>query len=775
MAEAHQAVAFSFAISHEGVHINYDTEVLNIVWLSGVRSYKKRFFGFLNNFKNGVFPSSIEFFLTIVLLVSTLHLIFGIDTSLGIVHFLENYLVSPLSFHLSRRHPNGVEFLSILLWGVILFVMKALTMRYFLKILLMYKGWMYQNRRKASLITKIWYPLMKLFMMKKPQLYSYQASLPGLPVPSIHDTVRRYLRSIKPICKTDEEYESIVRLANEFENGIAKKLQRYLVLKSWWATNYVSDWWEEFVYLRGRQPLMINSNFYGIDILKVESTTRPASRAANLTYASLLFRRAIDRQDLKPGIIQGLVPLCSWQYERVFNTTRIPSIETDKPFHLADSQHVVVISKGKYYKLEIYYKGKLLSPRQLEQSYEKIVKDEAPCLESEQLLGSLTASERAKWAKVRMEYFGKGINRQSLDAIERAAFVVVLEDEPFEYDEKDPTKLDRYGQAMLHGKGCDRWYDKSFNLIIGSNGRAGFNAEHSMFDAPVIGMLWEFILATEHQQLKYNPDGTCAYGELNGTLPAPARLRWDFSSELQHIISDCYKSAQLLVEDVDLKLVGFNTYGKGFMKKCKVSPDAYLQLALQLAYFRDSNKTFCLTYEASMTRLYREGRTETVRPVTIESAKWVRAFEESDISNADKIALFRAACDQHQKGYQDAMCGKGIDRHLFCLYVVSKYLELESPFLKTVLSEPWKLSTSQTPMGQSGLIDLREHPEFISAGGGFGPVADDGYGVSYIIAGEDYVFFHISSKRSSKATDSAGFGRQISRALIDIRSMFEKN
>lgn len=47
MAEAHQAVAFSFAITHEGVHINYDTEVLNIVWLSGVRSYKKRFFGFL--------------------------------------------------------------------------------------------------------------------------------------------------------------------------------------------------------------------------------------------------------------------------------------------------------------------------------------------------------------------------------------------------------------------------------------------------------------------------------------------------------------------------------------------------------------------------------------------------------------------------------------------------------------------------------------------------------------------------------------------------------
>jgi len=30
------------------------------------------------------------------------------------------------------------------------------------------------------------------------------------------------------------------------------------------------------------------------------------------------------------------------------------------------------------------------------------------------------------------------------------------------------------------------------------------------------------------------------------------------------------------------------------------------------------------------------------------------------------------------------MTGAGIDRHLFCLYVVSKYLGVESPFLKEV-------------------------------------------------------------------------------------------
>ena len=30
------------------------------------------------------------------------------------------------------------------------------------------------------------------------------------------------------------------KLVEEFKNGIGPKLQRYLILKSWWATNYVS-------------------------------------------------------------------------------------------------------------------------------------------------------------------------------------------------------------------------------------------------------------------------------------------------------------------------------------------------------------------------------------------------------------------------------------------------------------------------------------------------------------------------------------------------------
>ena len=53
----------------------------------------------------------------------------------------------------------------------------------------------------------------------------------------------------------------------------------------------------------------------------------------------------------------------------------------------------------------------------------------------------------------------------------------------------------------------------------------------------------------------------------------------------------------------------------------------------------------------------------------------------------DKIKLLQKACLRHQKGYQEAMTGKGIDRHLFALYVVSKYLDVESEYLKVCFSK----------------------------------------------------------------------------------------
>lgn len=78
-------------------------------------------------------------------------------------------------------------------------------------------------------------------------------------------------------------------------------------------------------------------------------------------------------------MLDSLIPLDSWQYQRTFDTTRVPGIETDrvrlfvvfrllglfivfwflKVYHFDNSTHIVALHKGRYYKVPTHGKGHL--------------------------------------------------------------------------------------------------------------------------------------------------------------------------------------------------------------------------------------------------------------------------------------------------------------------------------------------------------------------------------------------------------------------------------
>uniref|UniRef100_A0A674P478 carnitine O-palmitoyltransferase n=1 Tax=Takifugu rubripes TaxID=31033 RepID=A0A674P478_TAKRU len=753
MAEAHQAVAFQFTVSPDGIDLQLCHEALRQIYLSGLHSWKKRFIRFKNGVMTGVYPGSPGGFMIVVGSYMSYNKYNQLDPSMGFV--VNRYLSTD-----TQRIVGGV------LVGTGLWVTIIMIMRNVLKSLLSWHGWMYERHGSISWTSRL---LVKVFSGRKPMLYSFQNSLPRLPVPAVSDTCRRYLESVHPLMD-EERFERMTALAKDFEKNLGPRLQWYLKLKSWWASNYVSDWWEEYIYLRGRSPIMVNSNYYAMDFLYVFPTSIQAARAGNAIHAIMLYRRKLDRAQIKPiYLLANKVPLCSAQWERMFNTTRVPGVETDTLQHTIETKHIVVYHKGRFFKVWVFYDGRLLLPREIEQQMERILADQSEPLPGEERLAALTAGDRTPWANARDTYFSRGKNKQSLDAIEKAAFFVTLDDTEQCYDTNNPvTSLDSYAKSLLHGKCYDRWFDKSFNLIVFKNGTMGLNAEHSWADAPIVGHLWEHVLSMDPNNLGYTEEGHCR-GVPHPNLPGPQKLQWDIP-EL-HFIQNSLTVAQNLADDVDSHIIPFSEFGKGKIKKCRTSPDAFIQIALQLAHYRDKGK-FCLTYEASMTRLFREGRTETVRSCTMESCAFVRSMIR-DETTEERLRLLKKAAEKHQNMYRLAMTGEGIDRHLFCLYVVSKYLGEESAFLKEVLSEPWRLSTSQTPVQQVELFDLVKHPEYVSSGGGFGPVADDGYGVSYIIVGENLINFHISSKRSSPETDSHRFGTNIKRAMVDMLNLFQ--
>ncbi|KAJ7313745.1 hypothetical protein JRQ81_005404 [Phrynocephalus forsythii] len=765
MAEAHQAVAFQFTVSPEGIDFQLSHVAFKEIYLSGLRSWKKKFNQLRNGFVTGVYPASPSswlFMVTAILVTQYSRL----DPSMGMIEKIKEHL--PVSDYLSDQ---GMNVLSAATFSTGLWLALIMTMRSILKMLLCYHGWMYEEHGKMSNTTKIWLALVKIFAGRKPMLYSYQASLPRLPVPTLKDTVQRYLESIRPLT-TDEEFQRKTGLARDFEQTLGPRLQWYLRVKSWLATNYVSDWWEEYVYLRGRGPLMVNSNYYIMDYLYVTPTPIQAARAGNLVYAMMLYRRKLTQEEIKPMMIHGCLPMCSAQYERMFNTTRVPGLEGDTIKHLRDSKHIAVYHAGRFFRVSLYYNGRLLRPRELQAQFQSILGDPTPPLPGEEKLPALTAADRDPWARARSTYFRSGMNEQSLSLIESAAFFVTLDTSEQGLKMPNPGhSLDAYAKSLLHGRCCDRWFDKSFTLVVYRNGKSGINAEHSWADAPIVGHLWEYAIATDAFLLGYDANGNCK-GDADPNIPPPQKLQWEIPQECEQVILQSFIVAQALSRDVEFHIFTFKDFGKGLIKKCRTSPDSFIQLALQLAHFRDKN-SFCLTYEASMTRLFREGRTETVRSCTIESCNFVKAMMDPTQDDSARLRLFRVAAEKHQKLYRQAMTGAGIDRHLFCLYVVSKYLGLDSPFLREVLSEPWRLSTSQTPVQQLELFDLENHPDYISCGGGFGPVDDNGYGVSYIILGEELINFHVSCKVSSQETDAHRFGLNIRKAMTDILTLFQ--
>uniref|UniRef100_A0A8D1TRY8 carnitine O-palmitoyltransferase n=1 Tax=Sus scrofa TaxID=9823 RepID=A0A8D1TRY8_PIG len=762
MAEAHQAVAFQFTVTPDGIDLRMSHEALRQIYLSGLHSWKKKFIRFKNGIITGVFPASPSSWLIVVVgVMSTMYA--KIDPSLGVIAKINRTLDA--TGYLSSRTQNVV---SGVLFGTGLWVALIVTMRYSLKVLLSYHGWMFAEHSKMSRATKIWMMMVRVFSGRKTMLYSFQTSLPRLPVPAVQDTVSRYLESVKPLMK-EAEFKRMTALAQDFAVSLGPRLQWYLKLKSWWATNYVSDWWEEYIYLRGRGPLMVNSNYYAMVSPAAPRPAVASSRPCGLPGDPL--PRGLLCPSQSPILLGSTVPLCSAQWERMFNTSRIPGEETDTIQHLQDSKHIVVFHRGRYFKVWLYYDGRLLKPREIEQQMQRILDDPSEPQPGEAKLAALTAGDRVPWAKCRQAYFGHGKNKQSLDAVEKAAFFVTLDETEQGYRKEDPDRsMDGYAKSLLHGQCFDRWFDKSFTFIVFKNGKMGMNAEHSWADAPIVAHLWEYVMSIDSFQLGYEEDGHCK-GDTNPNIPYPTRLQWDIPEECQEVIETSLSCANLLADDVDFHSFPFTTFGKGLIKKCRTSPDAFVQLALQLAHYKDMGK-FSLTYEASMTRLFREGRTETVRSCTTESCNFVLAMVDPTQPVEQKLKLFKIAAEKHQHLYRLAMTGSGVDRHLFCLYVVSKYLAVDSPFLKEVLSEPWRLSTSQTPRQQVELFDLEKNPEYVSSGGGFGPVADDGYGVSYIIVGDHLISFHISSKFSCPETDSHRFGKHLKQAMTDIIGLF---
>ncbi|XP_023212244.1 carnitine O-palmitoyltransferase 1, liver isoform-like [Centruroides sculpturatus] len=214
-----------------------------------------------NSIRNGMWPTSLSN-LTIACTV----LLFLMLTEPGFTYSINSWLWK-LSYilHIPQKFPRTLRAaVTSGIVGFIFFIVLMNIRQYLLRILLSYRGWMYEPLHASSKLTLLWCAVVRLISGYQPSLYSCQRSLPRMPVPAINDTIQRLLESLKAVC-TEEEFQEIEKQAKVIINMI-EILQKSIFVKSELSSqSYVKILWEKYAYLKSRSPLPNNSNYYVCD------------------------------------------------------------------------------------------------------------------------------------------------------------------------------------------------------------------------------------------------------------------------------------------------------------------------------------------------------------------------------------------------------------------------------------------------------------------------------------------------------------------------------
>lgn len=221
-----------------------------------------------------------------------------------------------------------------------------------------------------------------------------------------------------------------------------------------------------------------------------------------------------------------------------------------------------------------------------------------------------------------------------------------------------------------------------------------------------------------------------------------------------------------LVTAHDIQVQSFQGYGSNFIKKAGYSPDAFVQMAIQLATYRLFGEQ-AGTYEATQVRPFLHGRTETTRSVSTASQAFVRRMglspkydEHDETIRKEKLALLQEAVSTHVQYIGKAAKAMGVDRHFLGLSMLVEENETPPALYSHPLfirSKRWRVSTSHLT-----------HPKFDNWG--YGEVVPDGVGLSYAIKADSCVF-NVTALDENNYTEPLGY--YLEEALLEMRSMIE--
>jgi len=506
------------------------------------------------------------------------------------------------------------------------------------------------------------------------------------------------------------------------------------------------------------------------------------------------------------------------------------------------ARHIVVMCHSQFYWFDVLDDNSdiIITERDLQQNLQAIIDDAQMTpiqLAAKSAVGVLSTENRRVWANLRdiLTQDGKdSTNAECLRIVDTALFVLCL-------DQTSPRSAAELSMNMLCGtnvveKGVqvgtctNRWYDK-LQIIVCKNGSAGINFEHTGVDGhTVLRMASDVYTDTilrfartingnapslwATQSPDPNKRDPASFGDVS---TIPHKLEWSMVPELSMALWFAETRLADLINQNEFEVLEFSHYGKNFITSMGFSPDAFVQMAFQAAYYGLYGRAES-TYEPAMTKIFLHGRTEAIRTVSEQSLEFVKKFcENSPVP--EKIEALRKACQKHTATTKECSKGLGQDRHLYALFCVwQRGLDEESLSQSDDSSRDGRLSPGG--YGSSPFSGSFETQDSLSAGGcsrsfsdcssitgtppikvtppivpsifsdpawdrlnntilstsncgnpslrafGFGPTSGDGFGIGYIIKDES-----ISISVSSKHRQTKRFVDTLQNYFLEIRHL----
>uniref|UniRef100_A0A8R1EP32 Carn_acyltransf domain-containing protein n=1 Tax=Caenorhabditis japonica TaxID=281687 RepID=A0A8R1EP32_CAEJA len=133
-----------------------------------------------------------------------------------------------------------------------------------------------------------------LLAIAPPQLSSCDRLLPNLPLPRLDDTIKGYVDSMKYFMP-EEDYAQLIERSNQFLASEGRTLHRYAWILHKFKENYVTSFWEKYIYYAGRYPLPINSSISQC-VMYGDNELTQIYQTARLLYIETISNLALDRQ-----------------------------------------------------------------------------------------------------------------------------------------------------------------------------------------------------------------------------------------------------------------------------------------------------------------------------------------------------------------------------------------------------------------------------------------------------------------------------------------------